>query len=84
MLSAATFRAVNEDLYSEKFPSPVVPLEIPKSKDTVSMLFVSRPRRKKKKTRARTNCVLFPKVDARIFCCLNSEATLIFSFTSDF
>lgn len=49
MLSAATFRAVNEDLYSEKFPWPVVPFEIPKSKDTVSLLLVSRPRRKKKR-----------------------------------
>lgn len=58
MLSAATFRAVNEDLSSEKFPSPVVPLEIPKSKDTVSLLFVSRPRRKKKDSGKNKLCVI--------------------------
>lgn len=58
MLSAATFRAVNEDLYSEKFPSPVVPLEIPKSKDTVSLLFVSSPRRKKKDSGKNKLCVI--------------------------
>lgn len=59
MLSAATFRAVNENLYSEKFPWPVVPFEIPKSKDTVSLLHVSRPRRKKKEDSGKNNVCYF-------------------------